>query len=105
MTISDRRLDRIWRRRVAPVMSAVEGWDQVTPHDPDSTWIAAESGPAQLLDRDPDRLGADLEALWSANGREVLLPLAPVMQKLAARMTPEEKNVSREVSSVIYEMH
>jgi hypothetical protein len=105
MTISDRRLDRIWRRKISPVVSSVEGWDQMTPYPSTSTWVSADPGVSQIFERDPARLGRDLEALWRLNGRGALLPLAPVIQDLAGRISAEDKPTANGVSSLVYEMN
>ena len=105
MMISDRRLERIWRRKVVPVADSIAGWDQVTSLGASSTWVPADPAAPVLFTRDSSRLGADLEAVWRANGRDVLLPLAPVMQDLVGRVSPQEEGASRDVSSTVYEMH
>jgi len=105
MTISDRRLDRIWRRKISPIVSSVEGWDQMTPYPSTSTWVPADPGVSQIFERNPARLGRDLEALWSANGRHALLPLARVIQELAGRITAADKPAASGVSSLVYEMN
>ena len=104
MTISDRRLDRVWRRNIAPVAKLVDGWAQVTPHQAGSAWVAADPTSPQLFERNRAHVGRDLEAIWRANGREVLLPLAPVIQHLAERVSPDDNLASSEISSTVYEM-
>lgn len=103
MTISDGRLDRVWRTKVSPVVGAVDEWTDVTPHGPTSSWVAADADAPLVFERDRARLGDDLAATWRSNGREVLVPLAPLMQRLSRRVKPGDK-AKRQISSTVYEM-
>jgi len=104
MTISDRRLDRVWRTKVAPVVDSVDGWTRVAPDQSGSSWVPADPDAPLLFERDRARLGEDLAATWRGTGRAVLLPLAPVMQRLSARVTPADRAPKRQISSTVYEM-
>jgi hypothetical protein len=104
MTISDRRLDRVWRTKVAPVVGSVEGWTSVTPNEEGSSWVAAEATSPLIFERDRARLGEDLAATWRDSERAVLLPLAPVMQRLSERASPADPSATRQISSTVYEM-
>ena len=105
MTISDRRLDRVWRRKVAPVVSSISSWAEVTPQRAATSWVAADPESPLVFERDRARLGEDLAAIWRGNGREILLPLARECQRLADRAEPDDQGGSRKISSTVYEMH
>lgn len=104
MTISDRRLDRVWRTKVAPVVAPVDGWTSVTPDQAGSSWVAADPEAPLVFERDRARLGDDLVATWRGGDRAVLLPLAAVMQRLSKRVAPADGATTRQISSTVYEM-
>ena len=104
MTTSDRRLDRVWRKKVAPVVSSVDSWADVTPHEASSSWVPADPESPLVFERDRARLGEDLAAIWRGSGREILLPLAREMQRLSDRVAPDDRGGPREISSTVYEM-
>ena len=104
MTISDRRLERVWRRKFEPVAGSVETWADVTHDETGSSWVAADPESPLVFARDRARLGEDLAAAWRSAGREILLPLAPEMHRLSERVTPDAGDDSRQVSSTVYEM-
>ena len=104
MTISDRRLDRVWRTKVAPVVGSVDGWTQVSPNRAGSSWVVADADSPLIFERDRARLGEDLATMWRGSSRAVLLPLAPVIQRLAERVPRADQGTSRQVSSTVYEM-
>jgi hypothetical protein len=104
MTISDRRLDRVWRKKVAPVVSSIDSWADVTPHHASSSWVAADPESTLVFERDRARLGEDLAAIWRGSDREILLPVARELQRLSDRAAPDDQGGSREISSTVYEM-
>jgi hypothetical protein len=104
MTISGRRLDRVWRKKFAPVASSVDSWADVTPHQASSSWVAATPDSPLVFERDRARLGEDLAAIWRGSDREILVPLAPEIQRLSDRTEPDDRGRPREISSTVYEM-
>jgi hypothetical protein len=104
MTISDRRLERVWRRKVEPVAGSVDTWSDVTHGEAGSSWVAADQESPLVFERDRARLGEDLAAAWRSAGREIMLPLAPEMQRLSEQVSPDDRGASRQISSTVYEM-
>ena len=104
MTISDRRLERVRRTKVAPVLGSVDSWKQVSPDQAGSSWVVADPDSPLIFERDRARLGEDLATMWRGSSRAVLVPLAPVIQRLAERVSGADQGATRQISSTVYEM-
>lgn len=105
MTISDRKLRSIHKRKVEPVLGSIDGWNDVDPGSESSSWVAATPQTQSLVRRSPDRLDDDLAASWKGTRREQLTPLAKVVGDLVDKVDRRDVSRRRQVSSTVYEMH
>jgi hypothetical protein len=105
MTISDRKLRSIHRRKVVPVLDTIDGWDDVDPGTPESSWVSTRGDARSLVERDRDALGSDLSRQWSGTSRASLAPLAGVIGDLVHKVGRRERRGGRQLSATVYEMH
>lgn len=105
MTISDRKLRSIHRKKVVPVLDTIDGWETVDPGSPDSSWVSPSRGARSVFDRDRESLGSDLARQWNGTRRASLAPLADVVGDLARKVDRRDSGRGRQLSATVYEMH
>ena len=105
MTISDRKLRSLYRRKVDPVLESINGWADVDNGSDISSWVPAHRPAATVAPREAASLGDDLADQWRGTRRESLAPLAKTVGDLVGKVDAPGRDEGRELSATVYEMH